>query len=346
MTDMGRALMGTGIGRGDKRAIEAAQQAISSPLLEDVSINGATGILINITGGPDLTLAEINEACSLIAEAADEDANIIFGSVIDAHAGDEVRITVIATGFNSHAHEQPMPTPVARRGARARRADGVADAVRGDAGGAGDHAVPAGGAVAAAVAAHPARRLLRPVGAAAAAPEPVESINTDDFYLQMEQVARRPLTSPSPAPHRQRQRVDARRADRPPGHPAAERRHRAVGPPRERPAAAAAPARRAGRRRVGVRQADLPAPRPLRARVGEPPASAATTQQTEPHVPTTAHGVFVLDGQRSSADGLAGRMRGVRPSDPGRGALLRRLQPVDQPDGGRLPGLRAAAGPP
>ena len=107
MTGMGRALMGTGYGTGDKRAMEAAQQAISSPLLEDVSINGATGILLNITGGPDLTLAEMNEACSLIAEAADPEANIIFGSVIDANAGDQVRITVIATGFNAHAHEHP-----------------------------------------------------------------------------------------------------------------------------------------------------------------------------------------------------------------------------------------------
>src|SRR5438477_2135209 len=107
MTGMGRALMGTGRGTGDKRAVEAAQQAISSPLLEDVSINGATGILLNITGGPDLTLAEMNEACTLIAEAADPEANIIFGSVIDAHAGDQVRITVIATGFNAHAQEHP-----------------------------------------------------------------------------------------------------------------------------------------------------------------------------------------------------------------------------------------------
>ncbi len=109
MTGMGRALMGTGRGSGDKRAVEAAQQAISSPLLEDVAINGATGILLNITGGPDLTLAEMNEACSLIAEAADPDANIIFGSVIDAHAGDEVRITVIATGFQSRDAVQPGP---------------------------------------------------------------------------------------------------------------------------------------------------------------------------------------------------------------------------------------------
>ena len=107
MTGMGRALMGTGRGQGDKRAVEAAQQAISSPLLEDVAINGATGILLNITGGPDLTLAEMNEACSLIAEAADPDANIIFGSVIDPHAGDEVRITVIATGFQTRDSVQP-----------------------------------------------------------------------------------------------------------------------------------------------------------------------------------------------------------------------------------------------
>jgi len=101
MTGMGRALMGSGVGKGEKRALDAAQMAITSPLLEDVSINGATGILVNITGGPDLTLAEVNEACSLVHEAADPDANIIFGSVIDANLSDEVRITVIATGFQS-----------------------------------------------------------------------------------------------------------------------------------------------------------------------------------------------------------------------------------------------------
>jgi len=111
MTGMGRALMGTGRGKGDKRALEAAQQAISSPLLEDVSINGATGILINITGGPDLTLSEVTEAATLIEEAADPGANIIFGSVIDANAGDDVRITVIATGFQPSMQEYGMPTP-------------------------------------------------------------------------------------------------------------------------------------------------------------------------------------------------------------------------------------------
>jgi cell division protein FtsZ len=99
MSGMGRALMGTGIGTGKRRATEAAETAISSPLLEDVSIDGATGILINITGGPDLTLHEVNEASSLIQAAAHEDANIIFGSVIDPNLSEEVRITVIATGF-------------------------------------------------------------------------------------------------------------------------------------------------------------------------------------------------------------------------------------------------------
>ena len=111
MASMGRALMGTGIGQGKKRATEAAEMAISSPLLEDVSIDGATGILINITGGPDLTLHEVNEASSLIQQAAHEDANIIFGSVIDPNLSDEVRITVIATGFDRAAKTEMIVEP-------------------------------------------------------------------------------------------------------------------------------------------------------------------------------------------------------------------------------------------
>ncbi len=121
MTGMGRALMGSGRGVGDKRAIEAAETAINSPLLEDVSINGATGILVNITGGADLTLAEVNEACSLIQEAADPDANIIFGSVIDPNCGDEVRITVIATGFQSRLATEVQPHSSSRTGLGVRR---------------------------------------------------------------------------------------------------------------------------------------------------------------------------------------------------------------------------------
>lgn len=100
MSNQGRALMGSGSSNGKKRAEEAAREAIASPLLEDISIQGATGILINITGGPDLGLHEVNEACSLVEDAAHEDANIIFGSVVDPNIGDDVRITVIATGFD------------------------------------------------------------------------------------------------------------------------------------------------------------------------------------------------------------------------------------------------------
>ena len=99
MSEMGLALMGTGIATGENRAVEAAQKAISSPLLEDNSIQGARGVLLNITGGPDMTLFEINEASSLIQSEAHEDANIIFGTVVDATMSEEIRVTVIATGF-------------------------------------------------------------------------------------------------------------------------------------------------------------------------------------------------------------------------------------------------------
>lgn len=99
MSAKGMAIMGTGRARGENRAIEAATAAISSPLLENISIDGATGIILNVTGGPDLSLAEVNEASTLITEAAHEDAEIIFGAVIDDSMGDEVRVTVIATGF-------------------------------------------------------------------------------------------------------------------------------------------------------------------------------------------------------------------------------------------------------
>ncbi|MDU1442439.1 MAG: cell division protein FtsZ [Clostridium cochlearium] len=98
MTDRGLAHMGVGRGNGDNRAQEAAKQAISSPLLE-TSIVGATGVLLNITGGSDLGLLEINEAAEVVQQAADPDANIIFGAVIDENLKDEIRITVIATGF-------------------------------------------------------------------------------------------------------------------------------------------------------------------------------------------------------------------------------------------------------
>ena len=100
MQGMGLALMGAGRASGENRALEATQQAISSPLLEEATIEGAKGVLINITGGLDLTLYEVNEASSIIREAADENANIIFGAVIDENLRDEMKITVIATGFD------------------------------------------------------------------------------------------------------------------------------------------------------------------------------------------------------------------------------------------------------
>jgi cell division protein FtsZ len=112
MAGMGMALMGTGIAEGEHRAVEAAQRAISSPLLEDCSIHGARGVLINITGGEDMTLHEISEAANIIQEAADPDANIIFGTVIDRDQTGSIKVTVIATGFDHEIEGRVAATPI------------------------------------------------------------------------------------------------------------------------------------------------------------------------------------------------------------------------------------------
>jgi len=100
MREMGDAIMGSGMAGGENRAVEAAHSAISSPLLEGVSINGALGVLVNVTGGPTMSLVEVDEAVGVIHEAAGEEANVIMGAVIDENMGDDMMVTVIATGFN------------------------------------------------------------------------------------------------------------------------------------------------------------------------------------------------------------------------------------------------------
>jgi cell division protein FtsZ len=118
MRDAGSALMGIGTASGENRAAEAARAAVSSPLLE-TSIEGATGILLNITGGPDIGLFEVNEAAEVVTSAADQNANVIFGAVIDDAVGGEVRVTVIATGFGGNRRRRrreggvdaPLPVP-------------------------------------------------------------------------------------------------------------------------------------------------------------------------------------------------------------------------------------------
>jgi len=121
MQEGGSALMGTGIGRGENRAIEAAQQAIASPLLDNVSVSGATGVLVNITGGADLTLGEVHQINEIIHDAVGEDAEIIFGAVHEPAMQGEIRVTVIATGFDrpqSTSSQQPSvltpPSPIVR----------------------------------------------------------------------------------------------------------------------------------------------------------------------------------------------------------------------------------------
>ncbi|MFQ6616782.1 MAG: cell division protein FtsZ [Fidelibacterota bacterium] len=115
MRNMGDAIMGTGMATGEERAVLAAQQAISSPLLDEVNINGAQGVLVNITGGDDLTLMEVDDATSIIFEEAGEEANIIFGAVIDPSLKEEIRVTVIATGFSGAIRQfEKVPAPDSR----------------------------------------------------------------------------------------------------------------------------------------------------------------------------------------------------------------------------------------
>lgn len=111
MCGMGKALMGGGVASGENRAIEAAQRAISSPLLDEASVEGARGILINITGGEDLTLHDVNEAAMLIQKSAHEDAHIIFGAVVDKTMKDDMRVTVIATGFEKEERQRLFLAP-------------------------------------------------------------------------------------------------------------------------------------------------------------------------------------------------------------------------------------------
>jgi cell division protein FtsZ len=109
MGNMGKALMGSGVAAGENRAVEAAEKAVSSPLLDDATVDGARGILINVTGGEDMTMLEVNEAAMLIQKSTHDDANIIFGSVINDNMEGQMRVTVIATGFESKAEtEQPV----------------------------------------------------------------------------------------------------------------------------------------------------------------------------------------------------------------------------------------------
>jgi len=155
MSGMGMALMGTGISEGEHRAVEAAQRAISSPLLEDASIHGARGVLINVTGGEDMTLHEVAEAANIVQEAADPDANIIFGTVVDRALQGKVKVTVIATGF-------------AREQARAGASASVQDALQLDA--------PRPGAVPPVVV-QPSSGFLR-----RGQPEPLDFDATDDGF--------------------------------------------------------------------------------------------------------------------------------------------------------------------
>jgi cell division protein FtsZ len=150
MKDGGAALMGTGIGRGDNRAMEAAQQAISSPLLDNVSISGATGVLLNVTGGADLSIGEVTAIADIIHDAAGDDAEIIFGAVQEPSMQGEIRVTVVATGFGKAlSHSTPSHSPRVSTGTPVIPIDGgrprpvIGSAYQGGQSGSGGGAAPA-----------------------------------------------------------------------------------------------------------------------------------------------------------------------------------------------------------
>jgi cell division protein FtsZ len=113
MSGRGLTIMGTGVGRGESRAVDAVRQAITSPLLEDVSVDGAHGVLVNVTGGEDLAMSEVGAAATIIQEAVHKDANIVFGAVVDPTMDGEIKITVIATGFDEGDGSVPHPASTA-----------------------------------------------------------------------------------------------------------------------------------------------------------------------------------------------------------------------------------------
>jgi cell division protein FtsZ len=202
MSEMGKAMMGTGEADGEHRAVDAANRAISNPLLDDVSLKGARGVLINITGGPDMTLFEVDEAANRIRDEVDPEANIIFGATFDEELTGKIRITVVATGIDAHMMEQPQPSSVINlaRAQQMRTAQTASPAATQPA-----HTAPvaapitaAGGGMAMRMEAHyPAPAEPAPRGYAAPAPQIARAAP----MLAMPTPAAPPPRSAPPAPH-------------------------------------------------------------------------------------------------------------------------------------------------
>jgi hypothetical protein len=193
MNETGGAVMGVGVGKGENRATEAVKKACSSPLLDKIVIDGARGVLICVTGGADMTLFEINEATSMVYEAASPDANIIFGAVLDDRLKDEVRVTIIATGFEDkhlRASDQRLERddPRAESGLKAKLESMFSSEKKAAAGAAGAKAEPAAGRKAEAAEAKPAlsdptpaASALHPLRSDEPAPEPNRDADVLDF---------------------------------------------------------------------------------------------------------------------------------------------------------------------
>ncbi len=288
MSEMGKAMMGTGEAEGERRAIEAAEAAISNPLLEDITMEGARGVLINITGGPDMTLFEVDEAANRIREEVDPDANILFGSTFEPEMEGKIRVSVVATGIDA-AEMKSRPEPLRNRTTGARAAPAPLTAATQDR--------PA-------EAARPAIEEETPEPEVAEEPEAEIEVDAVSDSDETTAVAVQPAPAPAPVrPEPQPARIEPSIAFRRPETPAP-----AAAAPRPAPAPATAPAPAPAPARAeptGRRVPFIP-PKPMT------PNAAAGSEEREPSIMTPRSGEHVNElGQPTRRRSLFERMTGV-----------------------------------
>jgi cell division protein FtsZ len=300
MSEMGKAMMGTGEAEGERRAIEAAEAAISNPLLEDITMEGARGVLINITGGPDMTLFEVDEAANRIREEVDPEANILFGSTFEPEMEGKIRVSVVATGIDA-AQMKSRPEPLRSPGSAAKPAAAAP-------------AAPAPSrpteAVTTAVEDEPMEEAPEPEAADVLAEEIEVDVVADADSAAVETPVAAPVVAPVAAPVAARPEPQPARIE-----PSIAFRRPEAAPPAPAPAPAApSPASAApARSDLSGRRVPFIPPKPMT------PTGAAGKEDREPPIVAARPGEHVNDlGQPSRRRSLFERMTGVsRPREPG-----------------------------
>jgi cell division protein FtsZ len=298
MSEMGKAMMGTGEAEGERRAIEAAEAAISNPLLEDITMEGARGVLINITGGPDMTLFEVDEAANRIREEVDPEANILFGSTFEPEMEGKIRVSVVATGIDA-AQMKSRPEPLRSPGSAAKPAAAAP-------------AAPAPSrpteAVTTAFEDEPMEEAPEPEAADVLAEEIEVDVVADADSAAVETPVAAPVVAPVAAPVAARPEPQPARIE-----PSIAFRRPEAAPPAPAPAAPSPASAAPARSDLSGRRVPFIPPKPMT------PTGAAGKEDREPPIVAARPGEHVNDlGQPSRRRSLFERMTGVsRPREPG-----------------------------